>query len=460
MKLNSKFRSKKLAASICLALSMMASSCYAFSVDFATGTPVTEAVRALAFKAGKNVVVNGDIKGSVSIKMENTDFDTALEALSLAGNFSYEYMGDTVLVAPAASLNTMETFKLNYLTPESFAKQLGSLVSGDKVVADNERHTVTVTGSNSILRRVKAQIDKFDVAQKQINIKATVIELSKTKARNMGLSYLSDPWSKDTSVAGYNGFKFSVTGAHEETLGNGNVLARPNITTFDGRNAKLMMGDKVPVFTSTSDSSGTDSDSTLTVEYKDVGVTLDVTPRVNEEDKDLITMVIKPKVSTISQWVESGNNKAPQISERSAETIVRVKSGETILIGGLLKDEEIKSIKQIPFLSKLPVLGELFKSRSIDKKNSEVLIAITPTIVTDDNGRPRVELQKTTPKLHHKLAELQNEEEVDNSVDVSMAETDVDPVTAANMVGGENVASEPDFYGDEKVNSYGYDIED
>lgn len=462
MKFGFDFRSKKLAASVCLALTMMASNCYAFSVDFATGTPVTEAVRALALKAGKNVIINGDIKGSVSIKMNDTDFDSALKALSVAGNFSYEYMDGTVLVAPSASLNTIETFKLNYISPDSFAKQLGALISSDKIVADNEMHTVTVTGSNNVMRKVEDQLKKFDVAQKQINIKATVIELSKTKTRNMGLSYLSDSWTKDTSVAGYNGFKFSVTAAHEETLGNGNVLARPNITTFDGRNAKLMMGDKVPVFTSTSDGSDTSSDSTLTVEYKDVGVTLDVTPRVNDADKDLITMVIKPKVSTISQWVESGNNKAPQISERSAETIVRVKSGETILIGGLLKDEEIKSIKQIPFLSKLPILGELFKSRSIDKKNSEVVIAITPTIMVDEDGRPRVELQKTTPKLHHKLSELQNEPEMDSSVDVSMAETDVDPALLPESAVAQE--SKLDFYdknsGSETVNAFGYNIED
>lgn len=462
MKFGSDFRSKKLAASVCLALTMMASNCYAFSVDFATGTPVTEAVRALALKAGKNVIINGDIKGSVSIKMNDTDFDSALKALSVAGNFSYEYMDGTVLVAPSASLNTIETFKLNYISPDSFAKQLGALISSDKIVADNEMHTVTVTGSNNVMRKVEDQLKKFDVAQKQINIKATVIELSKTKTRNMGLSYLSDSWTKDTSVAGYNGFKFSVTGAHEETLGNGNVLARPNITTFDGKNAKLMMGDKVPVFTSTSDGSDTSSDSTLTVEYKDVGVTLDVTPRINDADKDLITMVIKPKVSTISQWVESGNNKAPQISERSAETIVRVKSGETILIGGLLKDEEIKSIKQIPFLAKLPILGELFKSRSIDKKNSEVVIAITPTIMIDEDGRPRVELQKTTPKLHHKLSELQNEPEMDSSVDVSMAETDVDPALLPESAVAQE--SELDFYdnnsGSETVNAFGYNIED
>lgn len=419
-------KSKKIILSLCASSLFVCSSAFAFPVDITTGTPITEAVRALAFKAGKNVVVNGDLRGTMSMHMDDTDFETALNALSIAGNFSYEFVGDTVLVAPADKLNTIQTFKLKHLEPEVFIKQLSSIVSGENVVADKERNTITIAGSNSVMRRVENLIEKFDVAQQQVNIKATIIEISKTKNREMGLSYLSDAWSKDTSISGYNGFKFSVTGAHEENLGNGKVLARPNITTFDGKSAKLMMGDKVPVFTSSSDSTETDANTTMTVEYKDVGVNLEVLPRINDGDKETITMVIKPSVSTISQWVESGNNKAPQISERSAETTIRVKSGETILIGGLLKDEEIKNIRQIPFLSKLPILGELFKSRSIDKKNSEVLIAITPTIVYDEDGRPKVEMQTTTPKLMDQLHELQNEPVVSNSIEEEMLASDVE----------------------------------
>lgn len=426
------------------------SSAFAFPVDITTGTPITEAVRALAFKAGKNIVINGDLRGTMSMHMDDTDFEKALDAMSIAGNFSYEFVGDTVLVAPADKLNTIQTFKLKHLEPEVLSKQLGSIVNGENIVPDKERNTITVAGSNSVMRRVENLIEQFDVAQQQVNIKATIIELSKNKSREMGLSYLSDPWSKDTSIAGYNGFKFSVTGAHEENLGNGKVLARPNITTFDGRSAKLMMGDKVPVFTSSSDSNETDSDTTMTVEYKDVGVNLEVLPRINDGDKETITMVIKPSVSTISQWVESGNNKAPQISERSAETTIRVKSGETILIGGLLKDEEIKNIRQIPFLSKLPILGELFKSRSIDKKNSEVLIAITPTIVYDKDGRPQVEMQSAAPKLMEKLHELQSEEVVSNSIEEEMVASDVELVNEDEAsVGAEEI------YGDDIRNVEG-----
>lgn len=391
----------------------ISTSVLAFSVDFAPGTPLVEALRALGYKSNKNLIVNGDLDGTIAMHMEDTDFDTVLRALSRSNNFSYEYLDDdskqTVLIAPTDSMSSIETFKLKHIDPETAAKQIALLTEADKVMADKENHTLTVSGSSSLLYQVRQELEKVDVASQQVNIQAMVVELSKGNSRNLGLSYLSNPWSKDTSIGGYNGFKFSVSGQHEETLSNGKVLARPNVTVFDGRKATILMGDKVPVFTSSSDSTDSDSSTTMTVEYKEVGVKLEVLPRINEMDKQTITLVIKPSVSTISQWVESGNNKAPQISERSAETTVRVKNGETILIGGLLKNEEIKSIKQIPFLSKIPILGELFKSRSSEKKDTEVVIAITPKIVYDEFGRPRVETQTSTKNLHDTLNKLRAE---------------------------------------------------
>lgn len=390
----------------------ISTSVLAFSVDFAPGTPLVEALRALGYKSNKNLIVNGDLDGTIAMHMEDTDFDTVLRALSRSNDFSYEYLDDskqTVLIAPTDSMSSIETFKLKHIDPETAAKQIALLTEADKVMADKENHTLTVSGSSSLLYQVRQELEKVDVASQQVNIQAMVVELSKGNSRNLGLSYLSNPWSKDTSIGGYNGFKFSVSGQHEETLSNGKVLARPNVTVFDGRKATILMGDKVPVFTSSSDSTDSDSSTTMTVEYKDVGVKLEVLPRINEMDKQTITLVIKPSVSTISQWVESGNNKAPQISERSAETTVRVKNGETILIGGLLKNEEIKSIKQIPFLSKIPILGELFKLRSTEKKDTEVVIAITPKIVYDEFGRPRVETQTSTKNLHDTLNKLRAE---------------------------------------------------
>ena len=327
---------KRMMPALVAALVLSSSTAFAFSVDFAPGTPLVDALRALGYKSGKNVIINGELEGSISMHMDDTDFDTAMGALARSNNFSYEYLNGntgTVLIAPSDSMPIIQTFKLKHIDPATAAKQIGMLTDAEKVVADAENHTLTVSGSSSLMNQVKNELKTTDVAQQQVNIRAAVVEISNTKNKNLGLSYLSDPWSKDTSIGGYNGFKFSVSAAHEETLSKGKVLARPNVTVFDGKKASILMGDKVPVFTSSSDSTDSDSSTTMTVEYKEVGVKLEVLPRINDFDKETITLVIKPGVTTISQWVESGNNKAPQISERSAETTVRVNNRETNLIG-------------------------------------------------------------------------------------------------------------------------------
>mgnify|MGYP002592343061 FL=1 len=403
---------KKISA-FALAAMLCANSCSvfaseAFDVDFAPGTPIVDAIRSLGYRANKNIVINGDLSGTVALSLTNTNFGKAIDVLALTHGFSYEYKGDVVLVSPSKTMSIMETFNVKHLDLEAAKKQMELILDEDKIFVNADNNTISVNGSTAQIDKVRDQLKQLDVAQPQIQVQATVVELSRNKARDMGLNFSSEGWSKDTAVSGYNGIKFGITANHEETLSKGKILARPSVTVFNGRKALIMMGDKVPVFTSSSTSSET-TDNTVTVDYKDVGVKLEAIPRINDDGDETITMTIKPSISTITQWVESGNNKAPQISTREAETIVRVRSGETIFIGGLLKDEEVKNIKAIPFLSKLPVLGEIFKSRSTEKKNTEILIAITPTIVRDEFGRPKVEMQQTSPALHKEITTLQDE---------------------------------------------------
>jgi len=403
---------KKISA-FALAAMLCANSCSvfaseAFDVDFAPGTPIVDAIRSLGYRANKNIVINGDLSGTVALSLTNTNFGKAIDVLALTHGFSYEYKGDVVLVSPSKTMSIMETFNVKHLDLEAAKKQMELILDEDKIFVNADNNTISVNGSTAQIDKVRDQLKQLDVAQPQIQVQATVVELSRNKARDMGLNFSSEGWSKDTAVSGYNGIKFGITANHEETLSKGKILARPSVTVFNGRKALIMMGDKVPVFTSSSTSSET-TDNTVTVDYKDVGVKLEAIPRINDDGDETITMTIKPSISTITQWVESGNNKAPQISTREAETIVRVRSGETIFIGGLLKDEEVKNIKAIPFLSKLPVLGEIFKSRSTEKKNTEILIAITPTIVRDEFGRPKVEMQQTSPALHKEFTTLQDE---------------------------------------------------
>lgn len=406
--------SRKLISSMLASVVLgVAAPCWAFPVDFVE-MPLGEAFRSLGVVAGQNVVVSGDMRGTVTIHIDDTDFDTAMRAICAVHNLSYAYQDGMVIVGDQKKLYNQEFFKIKHLDPKTLKKQLEAIVeSSEDITVDETTNTLSVMAAEPTLRRVEAAIKKLDVAQQQVTIQATIIELSEGKARELGLSFSEQGWTRQTMVnrrqsdQDNNGFIFGIAGKHEETSNWGKVWARPNVTVFDGHQAKVVMGDEVPVFTSTG--SGSDSNANVNVEYKNVGVNLDVTPRINEADKDTVTMTIKPSVSTISQWVESGNNKAPQISTRSVDTVVRVKAGETILIAGLLKDDELKNVKAIPFLSKIPILGEFFKERSKSRSKTELVIALTPVIVKDSNGVPMVGMQTIKPSLHKELNTAQNE---------------------------------------------------
>lgn len=433
-----KFGFKKQALAFACVLSLLSSSSYAAPVDL-DNVPVADAIRMIGTAFGRNVSVNGSLTGKVSLHIEDADFDTVLDVVAATHNLGYIVRNNVVIVSDSKTLNTTDFFKLKHISPETFKKLVeNSMPNDDDIIADVDNNRIGVRGTPNDLSRIQQLIDKFDVAQKQVNIQATVIELTKGKNRDIGWNLgvttphfggvfgpgsssfqsISRPdgtptFGTDVSGLGNNaitGNGFIISGAlnHEEALNGGKVLARPNITTFDGKLAKISMGDEVPVFTSTG--SGSDSNATVNVEYKDVGVNLEVTPRINDDDKGTVTLVIKPTVSTITEWVSSGNNKAPQISSRTVETVVRVKSGETILIGGLLKHDELKSMSGIPLLHKIPILGHLFKSSSLRKSDTELVIAITPQIIYDEDGVPQVRMQKVTPGLHDELMEAEKKE--------------------------------------------------
>ena len=360
-----------------------------FDVNIASGTALTEAVRAISLRANKNVVISGDLKGTVSLNLEHTTFSQAMDCLAMVNGFTYMLNKNVVLVSPVEKMSLVKTFKIKHLDLEKVQKDVGTFVKENKINVDVDQSTMTVDGTTSQLEKISQLLEKADIAQKQVHVQVTVMEVNHAFTRQMGLDY-----NLGTYFKGSQGITWAVIPNYEEGKTRGNILASPSVTVFNGKKANILIGDKVPIFTSSqtaSNSSGgsVNIDRTITVQYQDVGVKLEVTPRVNDDALETVSVKIKPSVSSISGWYETDNNRAPQISTREAETELRVKSGETIYIGGLLKDTDISQIKAIPFLSKLPFLGELFKRRSVTKEKTEIIIALTPQIVKDVDGVPQ-----------------------------------------------------------------------
>ena len=345
------------------------------------GARLGPALYALAARADMDIIVNSKLDGTVIARLTGKTVMEALDLLARANNFNWTVEGTTIICTPADIGSQTKSFPVLHGDLEYASRQLQTFIPKNKLAINEEYGTITVNGTPAMLSQVERKLAEFQRPVAQVHIQAQMIELSKSESEKLGLGFTWGDYSGTWPPV------YAVTANTEGTRGKGKLLSRPSLTTFNGREAKIAMGEKVPVFSTNTVSGGTTSTA---VEYKDVGMYLTVTPRINradDADSGMVTLKLKPEVSAITKWVTSGTNKAPQISKREAETTVRVASGSTIIIGGLMKDDEIRNLIGIPYLMDLPILGNLFKTYTNSREKTEIFILVTPTIL-DDSGKP------------------------------------------------------------------------
>jgi type II secretory pathway component GspD/PulD (secretin) len=163
---------------------------------------------------------------------------------------------------------------------------------------------------------------------------------------------------------------------------SGRVLAAPRIATLDGNRASILLGDQFPIIQTVPGTGTTTVPPLQTVSFVPVGVKLEVTPRINSNG--LMTVLIKPEVSSVVEIITTAaGTRAPRIATRSAETTLTVADGQSIVLGGLISQEERKTVIKVPLLGDIPILGELFRFTTTDVRNTELIFVITPTILRD-----------------------------------------------------------------------------
>ena len=233
-----------------------------------------------------------------------------------------------------------------------------------------------------------------------------VLEVSRSRFQDLGISFpsqLSVITSTDTAATAsvpaltlqalrnFNSgmVKVSPNPAlnFQKTVGDTNILANPRIRVRNNDTAKIQVGDKVPTFTTTATANVGISDS---VAYVDVGLKLEVTPRITLDD--FVNIKVALEVSSIVRTVTSKQgSEAPQVGTRNASTQLRLKDGETQILAGLINDAESSSIKRLPGIGDIPILGRLFGNNTDKRDKTEIVLAITPRILNNIN-RPQSEI--------------------------------------------------------------------
>lgn len=284
------------------------------------------------------------------------------------------------LVAVAAPRPTVPTLSTVETTSTGASANVG--LAGQ---TESASRTLVLQGPPDVVNAARALIASLDTARAQVQIAVTMHDVSNNAMKDLGIQWsfnnvtLTESSDRSFLFGNFNrsNLGFSAVIRALETRDQARLIASPNVSVMDGERGFVLIGDRLK-FPELIGYSQANTPIFNTKEER-VGVYMQVSGNVSPDG--YVTLTLAPQVSTVSGFLEVGGSSYPQISTREAQSTLRVKSGETIVLGGLMRDDEIANMERVPILSQLPILGELFKRRKKTRNTSQLVISVTPTIV-------------------------------------------------------------------------------
>ncbi len=395
------------------------------SLDF-RNADIHSVFKILSLKSGINIVGGPEVAGMVTIQLNNVPWQQALDVILQTYGYAYERKGNIILVTTVDKLKKRredamllseqeplmtKTFTLNFAKASGVINSIVKMKSPRGSVDFDERtNTLIVNDLESQIEIMGEVIKKLDKTTNQVLIEAKIVETSFSDTENLGIDWVTQasisgssrpiswPFKKggtDNPYAGttpinatgtisYGTLSFAEVSAVFEILktrSNTNILSAPRIVTLDNQPAEITVGEQYPLPSYTYN----EEQAKLQVsgwEYKDIGIIFRVTPHVN--DAGFVTLEVEPKITAITGTVTVESTSVPQLSNESAKTTVMIKSGETLVIGGLVKNQKNDVKKRTPFLGDIPVLGYAFRKSEVTDTKTDMLIFMTPHIITPD----------------------------------------------------------------------------
>ena len=374
-------------------------------------------VRLMASQENLNLVLGGDLSGSVTIKLTDVTLETAMDAILHVNGYEWFLQENIIVIKPSSpdsqlsgELDT-QIYRLRFvhgaiitealeevLTERGKVKSLSSSQSLDYDFEIDDIVMVTDVPTNfALIDRVIGTIDQEGA---QINIAVKFIETTLKRGETIGIDWnlrqsmqlpgnkkgtFSDNINFSEIAFGIDTMSFAtltapVVSAMLDLLANDDdtkLLQEPQVTTMNNSPANIVVGTTIPFLVPQGEGSvfGTNP---YTYENQDVNIALDVLPRLNAYNA--ISLAINTSVQAIIGY--TGENSRPIVSNRETNTNVRVKNGETLLIGGMIFEIEEEKVNKVPLLGDLPLIKSLFRYSSTQKEQKELLIFITPTIIS------------------------------------------------------------------------------
>lgn len=386
----------------------------------------------LSRSSGLNFVFDKDVKGDTKVTffVRNSPLEDILNLILKTNQLEKRQLNDNSFLiypnTPAKAKDYQELVVRSFYLANADVKQAQNLVKtvakSKDVFADEKLNLLIVKDTPDAMRLVERLIESLDLAEPEVMLEVEVLEVTRSRLNEIGVDWpdsvgygaLQQTITTTTSTAagilqnvvpggtlapGYislknasgltsfvanPGLTLNLKGQNSDT----NVLANPRIRVKNREKAKIHIGDKLPIFTTTSTANVGVSAS---VAYLDVGLKLDVESNVTLDDE--VSMKVGLEVSSITKEVTGPSNSlAYQVGTRSASTVLRLKNGETQVLAGLINDEERKSTSHIPGLGEIPVIGRAFGSQRDTSVKTEIILLITPRVLRNihrpDFGQP------------------------------------------------------------------------
>jgi general secretion pathway protein D len=301
------------------------------------------------------------------------------------------------------------------------------LEGGVKVTPDKATNSLIIVASLNDYETLVGVIKKLDIRRRQVYVEAVIMEITLDKSRDLGVEFRGAVQTGGNGAV-LSGTNFGFTGGVNDlftALGTGNplllsgtgliaggiagnvtlpdgtkipaitavlraaqtrdninILSSPHLLTLDNKEAEIVVGESVPFITSQARDSTNLANVINTVERKDVGITLRLTPHIHESD--FVSLEIFQESSAVKgDSLLNASSVGPTTTKRSAKTSVLVKNGDTVVLGGMMQETFTTTASQIPLLGDIPLLGNLFKYKSVSRKKTNLLIMLTPRIIRE-----------------------------------------------------------------------------
>lgn len=391
------------------------------------GAQLSNVLRLIAKQGNLNIVASQDVNATITVSLTNVTVKEALDLVVKAGGLDYIVKNQVILVKPRdkfeapeletkiyrlkyVDANNLKNSAIQVLSPQakvqvyyhSYRREQTADEDGKGGKIKNRSSTLIVTDSPENIQHLNAMIAALDVPAPQIMIEAKLIEISPQSDEKLGID-----WSKTINAQifrevllpsgtpvrqsaeipltggniSYGTLTFDEYSAVIDFLNsntNTKLISNPRILATDNQEAYISVGTTFPIPKITRGVGG--QGDVVTFEYRDVNIALRVTAHVS--DNETITLFVNPEVEEVIGQVSAGGNSAPITSKRSVETVVTLKNNETMVIGGLIRENTIETVSKVWLLGDIPLIGNLFRHKTKTKKQTDLLIFITPRLVT------------------------------------------------------------------------------